>query len=310
MKSFSRILLLGLAVCSVAADLTPANASIIMALNQNNQLLQFDSSNPSSIASTVAVTGIGAGFNLVGIDARPANNLIYGLAVNSNSSINRIYSVDRVTGVATLTSTLSAPLSGGSFGMDFNPVVDRLRVVSDSGQNYRINVDTGATIVDGNLAFAAADANANTASGVVASAYTNTAGTATTTLYGIDLSTQSLVIQNPPNNGTLNTVGSLNTIAFPEASFDIDGTTNQAFAVLNGIEFSTIDLSTGTATFVGNIATSSNIIGITSITAVPEPSSIMILGVAGALFVTVRLRKRKFFKKLASAETTEDIQGE
>ena len=32
--------------------------------------------------------------------------------------------------------------------MDFNPVPDRLRVVSDTGQSLRINVDTGAVITD------------------------------------------------------------------------------------------------------------------------------------------------------------------
>ena len=101
------------------------------------------------------------------------------------------------------------------------------------------------------------------------------------------------MIQNPPNNGTLTTVGSLNTIAFPEASFDIDGSTNQAFAVLNGIEFSTIDLTTGAATYIGDISTPSNIIGIASISAVPEPTSIILLSVAGGMFATARWRKRK-----------------
>ena len=293
MKSLFRYMAFVLVACSSATIVTPVDASLIIALTQNNQLLQFDSSTPSSTSGLVSISGIGAGFNLVGIDARPSNNQIYGLAVSSNPAISRIYSLDRTTGVATLASSLSAPITGGSFGLDFNPVVDSLRLVSDTGQNYRINVDTGATTVDGNLSFAAGDPNAGTTPGVVASAYTNTAGAATTTLYNLDLATQSLVIQTPPNNGTLVTVGSLNTIGFPEASFDIDGTTNQAFAVLNGIEFSSIDLTTGAATYIGDISTTSSIIGMTSISAVPEPTSILLLSVAGGLFANARWRKRK-----------------
>ena len=35
-------------------------------------------------------------------------------------------------------------LDGTEFGVDFNPQVDRLRVVSNSGQNLRLHPDTGA----------------------------------------------------------------------------------------------------------------------------------------------------------------------
>ena len=42
-------------------------------------------------------------------------------------------------------------LTGSQFGVDFNPVADRLRVPSDSGLNLRINADTGATTTDGTI---------------------------------------------------------------------------------------------------------------------------------------------------------------
>jgi hypothetical protein len=35
-------------------------------------------------------------------------------------------------------------LAGTSFGFDFNPTVDRIRLVSDSGQNLRLNPNSGA----------------------------------------------------------------------------------------------------------------------------------------------------------------------
>jgi hypothetical protein len=63
--------------------------------------------------------------------------------------------------VAEFVSTLSLPFEGGTIsGFDFNPVADRLRLVGDNDQDFRINVDTGAVIVDGDLAFAADDINA------------------------------------------------------------------------------------------------------------------------------------------------------
>lgn len=50
-----------------------------------------------------------------------------------------------------LKARLNVALEGRSFALDFNPTVDRLRVVSDSGQNLRIDVDTEAVAVDGFL---------------------------------------------------------------------------------------------------------------------------------------------------------------
>ena len=116
----------------------------MVGLTDNNTLVLFDSSNPSGI-NTVSVTGVNG--TLLGIDRRPANNLIYGL-----TNTNNIYTINRITGAASFVSTLSAPFNGGTVsGVDFNPVPDRLRVVGGNDQNFRINVDTGAVIVDGTL---------------------------------------------------------------------------------------------------------------------------------------------------------------
>ncbi len=45
----------------------------------------------------------------------------------------------------------SPGLTGNTFGVDFNLVADRLRIVSDAGQSLRINVDTGFVTTDTNL---------------------------------------------------------------------------------------------------------------------------------------------------------------
>ncbi len=204
----------------------------MVALTASNRLVSFDRATPGTIRSTMAVTGLQSGENLVGIDYRPADGLLYGVG-----SSGRLYTVDPATGTATLKSTLSvdatdttAPftaLAGTDFGVDFNPAADRLRVVGNTGQNLRINVDTGATTTDGNINGGAA------ATAVTASAYTNSfAGTGSTTLYALDSATDTLYVQNPPNNGTLATPVALGVDGGAVNGFDIDGRTNMGYAVL------------------------------------------------------------------------------
>jgi len=201
---------------------------------------------------------------LVGIDFRPAFAAQYGLG-NANGlygvgNNGGIYVVNQQTGALNLVNRISVPLSGTRFGVDFNPVPDRLRVISDTGQNLRINVDAvGATIVDGTLNYGMV-----TATGVTGAAYTNNDNNPSTgtTLYDIDSNLDTLVIQNPPNDGTLNTVGALGVNTTAQVGFDIFSNTdrfgvasgNRGFASLTTGGTSTlyiIDLGTGTATSLG-----------------------------------------------------------
>jgi hypothetical protein len=224
----------------------------IFALTTNNNLISFSSDSPGTILSTTAITGLQAGESLVGIDFRPAVGLIYGL---SNQS--RVYILDSTTGQARQTAILSESAIGANFGVDFNPVPDRLRVVNESNQNLRINVLDGVTAVDGFLAFANGDKNAGADPNIVACSYTNNfAGTTATALYGIDYKLDILVLQNPPNNGTLSTVGSLGVDTTDVAGFDIAAGSTRAFASLNvggSSGLYTINLRTGAATLVGTI---------------------------------------------------------
>jgi hypothetical protein len=156
-------------------------------------------------------------------------------------------------------------LSGTKFAFDFNPTVDRVRIMSDSGQNFRAHPDTGAVVlVDTSLAYAVGDAGAGSIPAVASCAYTNSVTPAplTTTLYDIDSARDTLVVQNPPNNGTLNTVGALGVDSTSVAGFDISGASGTAYASLvtklkrgNTLRASlyTINLTTGAATPVGKI---------------------------------------------------------
>ena len=148
-------------------------------------------------------------------------------------------------------------LTGTTFGVDFNPVADRLRIVSDAGQSLRINVDTGLVTTDGNLNPGAPQ--------VVAAAYKQSfPATTATQLIDIDLATNSLQLQNPPNDGTLTPIGALDPVLTfsPTAGFDIGGgddglsigalqPTGSAQSVLYRV-----NLKTGLLTSVGNIGPS------------------------------------------------------
>ena len=207
-------------------------AGDVFVLTASNKLLSFDRATPATIRTTATVTGLQAGENLLGIDFRPADGQLYGVG-----STGRIYTLNGVTGAATVKATLAADaadatapytaLAGTEFGVDFNPVADRLRIVSNTGQSLRINVDTGATTTDGNINGGAA----NTA--ITAAAYTNSfAGTASTTLFVIDGANATLYTQNPPNNGTLASAVPLGVAATGVAGFDIDARTNTGYAVM------------------------------------------------------------------------------
>src|SRR6266540_5506650 len=82
-------------------------------------------------------------------------------------------------------------LNGNSFGFDFNPVPDRIRLVSDGGQNIRLNPNDGtvanAAPADMPLAFAPGDQSGGQNPGLVGWDYTkNLQGATTTTLGGIN----------------------------------------------------------------------------------------------------------------------------
>jgi hypothetical protein len=241
-----------------------AMAVSLVGLAEDNTLVLFDSDSPSSTTS-VQVSGIEG--TLLGIDRRPANNLIYGL-----TSADNLYTINPFTGAASFVSKLSVPFDGGRIsGVDFNPVPDRLRVIGGNDQSFRINVDNGVVIVDGSLN--PGDPN------VTAVAYTNADNDPATgtTLYDIDYVSDTLLIQNPPNNGTLVPVGSLGVDIDALAGFDIftSNGVNTAFAALTpasttGANLYTINLTTGAATSVGAIGGGKRLIGLT--TTVPEPS--------------------------------------
>lgn len=235
----------------------------------NNNLIRFSSTSPGAVSST-PITGLIGGDTIIGLDFRPATGELFGLGSGS-----RLYVINPATGVAAQRGSSSAfALTGNGFGFDFNPVVDRIRVTSDSNQNIRLNPNDGTLFVtDTALAYAAGDPNAGfqpDAGGVAC--LNNFFGATRTTLYDIDTAQNVLVRQGSfggtstsPNTGQLFTQGSLGINPSDGAlnaqnAFDISSPVpgvNLPFAALTttgtGSLLYSINLITGNANFLGTI---------------------------------------------------------
>lgn len=225
------------------------------ALTDNNQLLQIDSNSPSSVVKTITLAGIQNNERLVGIDFRPATGQLIGVSNNS-----RLYTINitNSTAQALGTGSFSPTLNGDVVAFDFNPTVDRIRLVTNRGQNLRLNPETGTVAaVDGAI-------NGVPNVSISGAAYTNNrAGATTTTLYDIDPVTDKLYIQNPPNDGRLVEVGSLGIDVAGVGSFDIVSN-GEAVAILinNGVQaLYQINLATGQAEKLGDLPNSVSLVG-------------------------------------------------
>ena len=189
----------------------------VVGLTDGNALVCFNEFSPQEARSIGFVSNLSGGdTRLIGIDFRVQNGLLYGVGDKGG-----VYVIDTSNAVATLVNRLSVALDGSaSYGVDFNPAADRLRITSSLGQNLRHNVNAGGgTVVDGTLNYTPGV----TALGIAGSAYTNNdlnADTATT-LYALDSTLNQIALQSPPNAGTLAATGKLTVDATEVAGFDI-----------------------------------------------------------------------------------------
>ena len=279
-----------MALVSVAGLAGIANAEIVYGVTQSGFLVNWDSATPGTINSGSAIQGLQNNETLVGIDFRPATGELFGLG-----SFSRLYRLNAMNAMATqVGSTFSTPLSGSSFGFDFNPTVDRIRVVSDADQNLRLNPITGAVaFVDGSLSYAADDVNAGVDPNAVHSAYINNfAGATSTRLYNVDTGLDVLTFQDPPNAGVLRTVGPIGTDVSDIGGFDISSATGVAYMTirdtqLNRSTFWTINLQTGQGMMIGEIGGGSIITAMSVV--IPAPGAAALLGMGGLAM----LRRRR-----------------
>ena len=234
----------------------------VVGLTADGRLVAFTSDRTRSVSSIGKVDGLADDKSLVGVDYRIQDGKLYGVGNKGG-----IYTLSTRTAKATKVSQLSVALAGKRFGVDFNPAANRLRVISDTGQNLRHNIDdpmgmpaAGKTAVDGTLTYPPSTAPAT---GVTAAAYTNNDldPSTATTLFDLDTSLDQISVQSPANAGSLAPTGKLGVDVGSSAGFDIysprrNGTATAATALATlqvGQKFRLykVDLLTGSAKAVG-----------------------------------------------------------
>ena len=237
----------------------------VVGLTTDGRLVRFDADTPGRTRSIGRVRGLVGDQSLVGIDYRVQDGKLYGVG-----NAGGIYTISAADATAAKVSQLTVALAGASFGADFNPAANRLRVVSDTGQNLRHNLDdatattpplAGATVADATLTVPPAT---TPAMGIAAAAYTNNDldPNTVTTLFDLDTTADQVSAQSPANAGLLAATGKLLVDAGPMAGFDIysrtsAGTTqgNQGFAtvsVLGRYSLYRVSLLTGAASRIGS----------------------------------------------------------
>ena len=288
--------LLGMAVLGLSASAAQAQTVYGLSITSSpavSSLVTFDAGTPGTFTSTVLLSGYTAGQAIVGIDSRPNTGQVFALGYNPTGTVVQLYVINLTTGVLTpvgaaLTQNLGASTS--RIGFDFNPTVDRIRVTAANGTDLRLNPNNGGlAATDGTLAYATTDANTGQTPGVGSSAYTNSyIGSTATMLYNLDEANSRLVLQNPPNNGTLLTVGPLGVATNGVSqSSDLDiysspAGVNTAYmtsaistsAAAAASTLYTVNLATGAATVVGALGTGP-LVAITDITfAISRPATL------------------------------------
>ncbi len=247
------------------------------ALSDRNELLRYKAGPPAQLVSVTQLIGLGPTERLLAIDFRPANGNLYGVSDSS-----RLYIISTDGGqVKPIGKTFEPTLKGSSVGFDFDPYTDQIRIVTDQGQNLRVDPNFGTVV--------SVDTDINPAGAAINSvAYSRTASVGRTfPLYDIDAAQGVLLRQDPPNDGLVTMIGSLGLFISGEGGFDIGSSSNSfiispnqspvGYAVLYGHVLSgglssgdnlaadafrvyEINLTTGRATYKGLL--DRNVIGI------------------------------------------------
>lgn len=281
----------------VACTSKSAQAELVYGVTESNTLVSWDSADSTNLLSGGAISGLQQNERIIGIDFRPATGELYALG-----SFNQLYTLNTASNaVSPVGPSFGIAIDGSAHGFDFNPVIDRIRVDTDTNKNYVLNPNDGGITQVTDLFYGPGDVNEGEDPNVVHAAYSNSfAGTTSTQLYGIDVGLDILVTQ-ANSAGTLGTVGALGADVTPSGGFDISGQSGIAYAavedtVLSRSTFWTVNLTTGLAVG-GSEVGGGNIITALAVAPsidpnnnVPEPTTALLAGLALAAVGCVRRR--------------------
>jgi hypothetical protein len=257
-------------------DHRPDSPFLVVGLTTDQTLVAFASDKPRVVKTLGRIRGLQGDQRLIGLDCRVADSTAYGVG-----DAGGVYRLRLADSTATKVSQLTLPLDGRAFDIDFNPAANRLRVISDRGQNLRHNLDdltgtppVGVTVADAPLTIPPAT---QAATGVTGAAYYNNdldPDTATA-LFTLDTTGDQVAIQSPANAGLLAATGTLgvDVEAGSDAGFDIHYTQDGASADGRGLaalkvngtyRLYRVELLTGKARLVGAFPASRQVTDLTA----------------------------------------------
>jgi hypothetical protein len=111
----------------------------MFALTEDRRLIRFKNHAPNNILGQMTISGLFAGEFVQAIALRASTGQLYGI-----SDQGRLYRINPATAVATFLRDLGSVAFGTSFGMDFDPGTDEIRIVSSGGLNARVHPETFA----------------------------------------------------------------------------------------------------------------------------------------------------------------------
>jgi len=189
---------------SLQSGSLPFTAAIYYIDNANTLFVLKPGTTSFSRVNTISNVG---NAQVIGIDFRVADGQLYALTDNGG-----LYTINLSTAQATLVSTMNPRFEGGVQSLlDFNPVVNAIRLQGSNDQNFAVvnnNGNLNQTVMQTKLAYAAGDKFAGTDPNICGGAYTNNfAGATATIFYAFDYTTNYFVTIAPPLTAT----GSSNT---------------------------------------------------------------------------------------------------
>lgn len=229
----------------------PAPSLAVVGLTSSNTLVGFRTDNTRPSRRAVPITGLAGDTRLVGIDHRVSDGLLYGVG-----NAGGVYKL-AASGAATEVGRLSVALDGRDFGVDVDPAVDALRILSDTGQNL------SQSLADPSAPTTVGPALGRGLTGA-ASTGNDLSSDTTSTLFVADTVADELLRLTPA--GVLETVGPFGLDATPVGDLDITSTQDASGRTTSNVGYGVgrlprvataallrIDLLTGAVTRVGTV---------------------------------------------------------
>jgi hypothetical protein len=266
------------------------HAAPLLYADVGGQFMSFRADAPGTIIRTFTVAGLSA--ELRAMDFRLTTGSLYALYSDGSGGGSDFYVIRRInltTGFAEKLGTVGpSGVPGGSrFGMAFDPYLNQIRVTTSAGGHLPLNPETGGSLgFYSALQYVVGDSGVGIAPVIEHIAFKYAVSNPTnTTLYGIDTARNVLVRIGPADVGGSSSSSNLTTITPFTLGFDVgDGggfvidpgsdigyfATN---ALVSGVfvpRLYSINLVSGTATFIGVIGTGSGTRYVRGLALAPE----------------------------------------